>query len=351
MVYSKKKYKNIGLPPGTIETPSIEKKPAKMSSITYDTDKIDKVEIKSSIEFPELLDNKTIWLSIDSINDTDLISSIGKKYNIHSLTLEDIINVYHRPKYEDYENYIFMILKLISYDKLNKRLIIDNVCILLLKNLVITFTEKNGEKFKPIQNRLFNKKGRIRKQTADYLVYALTDLIVDNYYLVLEEIGLEIEDLEKELINNPKQATLEGIYNLKSQIILFRKMTWPIRELINSFRYSESDLLAESTQVYLRDLYDHVIQIIDHIETYRDVVSSMMDIYLTAVSNKMNEVMKVLTIIATIFIPITFIAGIYGMNFKYIPELSLKWGYFGVWGLIVCVITIMLIYFKKKGWL
>jgi magnesium transporter len=216
---------------------------------------------------------------------------------------------------------------------------------------VISFQEVEGDVFDPIRDRIRNSKGRIRKMGADYLAYALLDAIVDNYFTVLEKLGEEIEDMEEELVTNPDPETLQTIHNLKRETIFLRKSVWPLREVISGLERRESALIKETTGIYLRDLYDHTIQVIDSVETFRDLISGMLDIYLSSISNKMNSVMKVLTIIATIFIPLTFVAGIYGMNFKFMPELEWHWGYPMIWVLMISVFISMLFYFRKKDWL
>ncbi|MDH3835373.1 MAG: magnesium/cobalt transporter CorA, partial [Desulfobacteraceae bacterium] len=213
------------------------------------------------------------------------------------------------------------------------------------------FQEIQGDVFKTVRERIRKPKTRIRKAGCDYLAYALIDAVVDNYFLILEKLGENIETLEEDLLENPSPETLQTLHEMKREMIYLRKQIWPIREMINSLVKGETSLVNESTSLFFRDIYDHTIQIIDTIESFRDILSGMLDIYLSTLSNKMNEVMKVLTIIATIFIPITFVAGIYGMNFKFMPELEWRWGYVMVWAIIVVVVGIMIGFFKKKQWL
>jgi len=290
------------------------------------------------------------WIDIDGVHQSDLLDSVGKHANLHPLVMEDIHNTYQRPKVEDYEDYLYIVLKMISWNEETKEVQAEQVSLILGKNYVISFKEDPGDIFDPVRLRLREGKGRIRKMGADYLAYALLDQVVDNYFLVLENLGEQIEDLEEELITNPDASTLQTIHHLKRELIYLRKSVWPLREAISSLERGESPLFQPETLVYLRDVYDHTIQVIDTIETFRDMVSGMLDIYLSSVSNRMNEVMKVLTIIATIFIPLTFIAGVYGMNFVNMPELQWRWGYFLIWGVMVAVAVGMVIYFKKRGW-
>ena len=290
------------------------------------------------------------WIDIDGVHQSDILASVGKHANLHPLVMEDIHNTYQRPKVEDYEDYLYIVLKMISWNEETKEVQAEQMSLILGKNYVISFKEDPGDIFDPVRLRLREGKGRIRKMGADYLAYALLDQVVDNYFLLLENLGEQIEDLEEELITNPDASTLQTIHHLKRELIYLRKSVWPLREAISSLERGESPLFQPETLVYLRDVYDHTIQVIDTIETFRDMVSGMLDIYLSSVSNRMNEVMKVLTIIATIFIPLTFIAGVYGMNFVNMPELQWRWGYFLIWGIMVAVAVGMVIYFKKRGW-
>jgi len=252
---------------------------------------------------------------------------------------------------EDFEDCIFVVLKMLSYNDKRQRTYAEQVSLVLGSNFVISFQERVGDVFETIRDRIRNAKGRIRKMGADYLAYSLLDAVVDNYFVILEKLGEKVESMEEELVAKPTEKTIQQIHSIKKEMIFLRKSVWPLRELINGLQKSESSLIKESTQIYLRDVYDHTIQIIDTIESLRDTVSGMLDIYLSSLSNRMNAVMKVLTIIATIFIPLTFIAGLYGMNFKYMPELEWRWGY-GIVVLVMAVVAaLMLLYFRRKKWL
>ena len=291
------------------------------------------------------------WINIDGIQRIDVIEKIGKHFNLHPLALEDIVNTGQRPKMEDFVDYIFVVLKMLYYDEKERETKAEQLSLVLGPNWVISFQENEGDVFDPIRERIRADKGRIRKMGADYLVYALIDAVVDNYFLILEKIGEKIEEIEDELVANPAPETLQAIHNLKRQMIFLRKSVWPLREVISRLERWESQLINKSTDIYLRDVYDHTIQVIDAIETFRDMLSGMLDIYLSSVSNRMNEVMKVLTIIATIFIPLTLVAGLYGMNFRYMPELEWPWGYPLVLFFMFAIGVLMLIYFRKKKWL
>ena len=291
------------------------------------------------------------WINIEGIHDVRVLERLGECYGFHTLILEDILNTDQRPKMEDHGEYIYVVLKMLNSDK-NNSVVIEQISLLLGKNFVISLQEGlEGDVFNPVRERIRSGKGRIRKMGSDYLAYALLDSIVDNYFIVLEKLGEKIEVLEEELITNPKRETLHAIHNLKREMIFLRKSVWPLREVISGLERGESSLISKSTQIFLRDLYDHTIQVIDTVEAFRDMLSGMLDIYLSSVSNKMNEVMKVLTIIATIFIPLTFIAGVYGMNFRNMPEIEWQWGYPLSLLIMGGVAVIMLVFFRKKRWI
>lgn len=256
-----------------------------------------------------------------------------------------------RPKIKDFGDYIFIILKMHYYDKESNEIKIEQVSLIFGKNYVISFQEREGDVFDSIRERIRNNIGRIRKARADYLIYALMDAIIDNYFTILEKLGEETEDLEAKVIKNPVPANLQIIYRLKSELIFLRKSVWPLREVISILEKGESALIDKSTNIYLRDIYGHTIQVMDTVETLRDVISGTLEVYLSSVSNRMNEIMKVLTIIATIFIPLTFIVGIYGMNFQYMPELKWVWSYPVVLLGMLIIGIIMVFYFRRKKWM
>ncbi|MFH1505059.1 MAG: magnesium/cobalt transporter CorA [Candidatus Omnitrophota bacterium] len=350
--------RTAGLVPGTlIHIGEQNTDKVKITIIDYDGEHFQEKEAKNIEEcFPFKKTPAITWINIDGIHDVEIIDKIGRHFDLHTLALEDILNTGQRPKYEDFDDYLFIVLKMIMFDQDRNDISSEQVSILFGENFIISFQEKQGDVFEQIRDRLRNAKGRIRKMGADYLAYALIDAVVDGYYLILEKIGDRIEEMEGELITNPAPQTLQVIYNLKRDIIFLRKSVWPLREVVNSLERGESKLIKKSTHIFLRDVYDHTIQVIDTIETFRDMVSGMLDIYLSSVSNKMNEVMKVLTIIATIFIPITFIAGIYGMNFNpnvsflNMPELNWKFGYMFALGIMLTIALSMIAYFKRKKW-
>ncbi|MDH5661815.1 MAG: magnesium/cobalt transporter CorA [Elusimicrobiota bacterium] len=348
----KKVSRKTGLPPGTlIHVGKRGEERVNISIIDYDEKHYQEKETENIEECFPFKDKPTVtWINIGAIHKIEIIEKIGKHFDLHPLLLEDILNTDQRPKMEDFDDYIFVVLKMLYYDEKEKEIISEQVSLIIGSNFVISFQEKEGDVFNPIRDRIRNAKGRIRKMGADYLAYALIDAIVDNYFIILEKIGEKIEGMEDELVANPTPETLQTIHNLKRDTISLRKSVWPLREGISILERSESPLIQESTGIFLRDVYDHTIQVIDTIETFRDMVSGMLDIYLSSISNRMNEVMKVLTIIATIFIPLTFIAGIYGMNFKYMPELEWHWAYFAVLSIMVVVGILMIFYFRRRKW-
>jgi len=289
--------------------------------------------------------------NIDGIHQVDVIEKIGTHFGLNTLVLEDILNTDQRPKLEDFENYIYVVMKMLSFDEEVNKITTEQVSFILAPKLVLSFQERIGDTFDPVRERLRTSKGRIRKMDADYLAYALIDSIVDNYFIILEKIGDKIDSIEEELVTDPTPDTLQMIHELKRELITLKRSIWPLREILSRLGSMESMLIMESTKVYLRDVHDHIIQIIDTIETYKEMLSGMLDIYLSSLSNKMNEVMKVLTLVATIFIPLTFIAGVYGMNFQHMPELAWKWSYPVVWIVMISVSMSMVLYFKRMKWL
>ena len=350
---TKRHSRKAGLAPGTlVHIGERMLETARITVIDYDENSFQEKQVNDVEECFQFKTTPTVsWINVDGLHDISIIEEIGKHFDIHSLILEDILNTNQRPKFEDTEKYIYVVLKMLRFDEQSRTILSEQVSIVLSSNYVISFQENIGDVFEPIRERIRNAKGRVRKMGSDYLMYTLLDAIVDSYFSILEKLGEKIENMEEELIGDPSEKTLKQIHNLKREMVYLRKSVWPLRELISSMERSESAFIKETTSVYLRDVYDHTIQVIDTVETFRDMVSGMLDIYLSSISNRMNAVMKVLTIIATIFIPLTFVAGIYGMNFKYMPELEWKWGYLSVWIVMVIIGICMLIYFRRKKWL
>lgn len=351
--FGNKVSRKIGLAPGSLVHIGEERteKP-KITIIDYNRDNYQEKVVESVEECFPFKDNPTVsWINVDGIHQVDIIEKLGTHFGLHPLVMEDIVHTSQRPKMEDYDSYIYVVLKMLWFEDGDTDVKTEQVSIILGQNYVISFQEVEGDTFKFLRERLRNGKGRIRAMGADYLTYAILDSIVDNYFLIIEKFGEVIEGLEEELIENPSPEILQRIHELKKEMIYLRKSVWPLREVINGLERTESPLFNDSTFIFLKDVYDHTIQIADAIETYRDVLSGILDVYLSSVSNKMNEVMKILTIIATIFIPLTFVAGMYGMNFTNMPELGWKWGYPAVWIINILIFISMYMYFRKKNWL
>ncbi len=345
------RYQNIGAPPGTMHySGAHEGKRIRITLIEFnDADFFEQDFFDLSECFNQIKPNMVKWINVEGVHNLDVIESIGKHYNIHPLTKEDIVHVDQRPKFEEYDNYILSIMKMIIYEK---EVHAEQLSIILTKDTVISFQEPDGgDAFDLIRTRLRQNKGRVRKLGADYLFYALMDAVVDYYFSALEKIGDKVEEIEEAIINDPKHQSLLQLYKLKRQIIYLRKQVWPLRDMLSNLLRSESKFISSNTQLFFRDLQDHSTRIIDTIETFRDLLSGIMDVYLSTNSNKMNEVMKVLTIISTIFIPVTFIVGVYGMNFEFMPELKSKYGYAAVWIIMLGMMGGLVYYFKRKKWI
>ncbi len=345
--------KKAGLAPGSlVYTGTKRQKPPKITIFDYSTDKVEEKVCSSVEETFKYRDTASVtWINIDGIHKVDLIEKIGKHFNIHPLILEDIVNTNQRPKVEDLEEFLFIILRMHANNSTATNFNTEQVSILITENCVISFQEQEGDLFDPIRNRIRTGKGKIRSMGTDYLAYVLIDAVVDNFFFILEQTGEVTENLENEVMENPIPEVLQKLHSLKRNLLFLRKSVWPLREEITKLQRTESSLITSSTNIYLNDVYDNTIQIIDMVETMRDIITGLLDMYLSNISNKMNEVMKVLTIIATIFIPLTFIAGIYGMNFANMPELQFKWGYFIVLGIMGFIGILMVWYFHKKKWL
>ena len=350
---TKKRSAKIGLPPGTlIHIGERKTEKVRINILDYDEAQFEEEEAKTIEESFPFKDKPTVtWIDIEGIHQVEIIEKLGSHFGLHPLLLEDILNTDQRPKMEDYGDYIFIVLKMLYLGEANNEIEAEQVSLILGSNFVISFQERGRDVFEPVRDRIRNAKGRIRKAGADYLAYTLLDAIVDNYFIILESLGETIEETEEQLTTNPNPETLQLIHALKKEMIFLRKSIWPLREVISGLERCESSLIHESTGAYLRDVYDHTIQIIDTVESFRDMISGMLDIYLSSISNKMNEVMKVLTIFASIFIPLTFVAGVYGMNFSFMPELKWQWGYFGILGVMALVGISLVVYFKRRKWL
>ena len=351
--FIKRTSKKAGLPPGTLVHIGERKtERVQITLIDYDETQFKQEEVATVEECFPFKDKPTVtWINIDGLHDVQVIEKIGQHFDLHPLLLEDILNTEQRPKMEDFGDYIFLVVKMLYYNDQAEQVEAEQVSLILGSSWVISFQERPGDVFNAVRERIQKGKGRIRKMEADYLAYSLLDAIVDNYFIIMEKFGDRIEDTETELAISPTRQTLQAIRTIKREMIFLRKSVWPLREVVSSLERGESPLIHESIGIYLRDVYDHTIQVIDTVESFRDMISGMLDIYLSSISNRMNEVMKVLTIFAAIFIPLTFVVGIYGMNFEYIPELKWHWGYFGVLAIMASIAGVMLFYFKRKRWL
>jgi magnesium transporter len=353
--HSRKRSTKSGLPPGTLVHIGKTRTTAPLITLMeYGDGNIR----ESVVPAPELAHRVcsaqgTIWINLHGLHDITLLEQMGTLFNLHPLVLEDILNTNQRPKLEDYEDYLYIVLKTFSYKKTGteETLDSDQVSLVLGKNFVLTFLEADGAQFDSVRERLHLGKGQIRKLGADFLIYSLIDAIVDSYFVILERIDEKTEALEAELIERPQPLTLHSIYRLKREGVFLRKSLWPLREVINSLQRGNCPLLTGNTLLYIRDVYDHTIHIIDSVESLRDLTAGMLDIYMSSVSYRISTVMKVLTIITTIFMPLSLIAGLYGMNFRYLPGLDWYWGFFAVLGAMLIISIGMLALFRWKKWL
>ncbi|MFA5337585.1 MAG: magnesium/cobalt transporter CorA [Candidatus Omnitrophota bacterium] len=344
----KRRFQRITLKPAT----AASEEPVKITVIDYNETDYQYKEVSSVDECQLFRDKPTVtWINVEGIQRPDILEKLANCFNLHPLILEDIGDIEQRPKMEDLENYIYVVLKMLSYNVENAEIEIEQISLVVGQNFVISFQETVGDVFDPIRDRIKNSRGRIRKMGADYLAYALVDAIVDHYFKILDEFGEKIEFLEEEIITRPDQLVLKEIYHLKREIIFLRKVIFPLKEMLRSLERSDSPLIKEPTRIYFRDIYDHVIQVADSMEMFREMLTGMVEAYLSSLSNKMNEVMKVLTVIATIFMPLTFVTGIFGMNFRYIPGLERVWGFPIAIVLMLAIGIYMLRYFRKKTWI
>ena len=345
--------KRVGLPPGTlVPSREVAAEEITITVIDYDEGHVQEKQVQTVEECFPFRDQPTVtWINVNGIHDVDIMEKLGGHFGLHSLVLEDIMHIGQRPKVEEFENYLFIIIRMLRFDEENDQVIAEQVSLVLGEGFVISFQEREGDVFEPVRQRIREAKGRIRSKGSDHLAYALMDTIVDNYFIILEKLGQRIEEIEETLVGDPTPESLQVIHGLRTEMVFLRQSVWPLREVISSLERGESALVHQTTQVFLRDLYDHTIQVIETTESFREMIAAMRDTYLSSISNRMNEVMKVLTIIATIFIPLTFIAGIYGMNFSYMPELHWRWGYFLALSAMAVVAAVMRFYFRRKKWL
>jgi magnesium transporter len=351
---AKRLARKSGLPPGTLIYTGNKDLAADAKITLFDYDEQHCTEktlgkIEESLPFANA--SSVTWINIDALQMPGVLEASGKTLNLHPLVLEDVLNTEQRPKYEDYGDYLFIVIKMLDLEGAEKQITIEQLSLIVGANYVISFQERPGDVFNPLRERIRKGVGRVRKTRPDYTAYALLDAVVDRYFDVLDQIGEKVESLEDELVSNPKPTTLRSIHALRRELIFVRKSVWPLREVIASMQRSDSDLIHENTGVYLRDLYDHVIRIADNVDTYRDMLSGMQDVYLSSISNRTTEVMKVLTLFSSIFLPLTFITGLFGMNFHNFPELDWKYGFQGTLIVLVLLGVSMFAFFKYKKWI
>lgn len=344
----------IGLSPGTMVFVGEQKRErARIDIFDYNAESLREkrdVDLRACFEFCGDDDSVT-WINVNGVHDVGLIESLGEHFGLHPMTLEDLVNTTQRPKVEEFPHYLFIVMKMMAFNSTSHMIDIENVSLILGSNILLSFLEDDGDVFDALRERLKKGKGRIRQMKADYLAYALMDAVVDHYFLAIEQIGDLIEEIDDKILEDPQENDIQDIHYLKRDVLTLRKAAWPCREVISAIEKGESNVLTTSTKVYWRDLYDHCIQVIDMVETYRDILGGMHDTYLSSLSNRMNEVMKTLTIISSVFIPLTFIAGVYGMNFENMPELRWRLGYHGVLAVMLTIGVSLVIYFRRKRWL
>lgn len=345
----------IGQPPGYIyadhpKTPLNDK--ISLSILEYDENKVTEQKNVSVKQCLERLNSSTMtWITVHSVSDVATLAYLGEQFKIHPLALEDIMNTGHRPKLDTYDTQVFIITRFLTYNSDQRILTDEQVSIVFGPGYTICFLESDRNIFKPIKDRICKVNSRFRKQGSDYLAYALIDLIVDCYLAILEQIDQDLDELEEELMRDPNASTLQKIRLAKRQMIVLRKSVWPMRDVVSRFQQLENHLVGPTTQIYLKDVYDHTVHTIDIIESFRDIVSGMIDVYLSNINIRMNEIVKVLTIVSTIFVPLTFVTGVYGMNFDHMPELHYYWSYPIVLMMMTIMALSMVYIFYKKKWI
>ncbi len=346
-----KRFSPPGSSPGTLAPAGAgQVGKARLSLTTYTVDEIAQRDIAAVTEVPASPPaGSRAWLRIVG-HDTPVLAALAEHFGVHPLVLEDVVNVGQRPKLQEYDHYVFVVVDVLRYGA-NGTLAEEQVSLLLFQNLLISVEEHEGDLFKPVEERLRAHGSRMRIQGLDYLAYALVDAAVDYYFPTLERLGGHLDEVEDVLLEKPDRESFQELHRIKRDLLRIRKATWPLREMVGAFTRTDSELVHQGTRVWLRDVYDHAVQIIDIVETFREMTQELVDLYLSSVSNRMNEIMKVLTVIATIFMPLTFIVGVYGMNFAHMPELAWRWGYALVWGVILIVAGGMMWMFKRRGWL
>jgi len=342
-----------GLEPGAlVHVGDIHQSVTRMTIVNYNPDHYEERSVSSLEEIAAYHDKKSItWVNVEGLSDASIVESIGQMFHIHPLVLEDILNTHQRPKLEEHENFIFVVLKCLMPEQNQFSVNYEQISLLLLDNFIFTFKEKADSLLTPVVKRIEKSRGRIRSAGADYLMYAVLDTIIDQNFEIMDQLDETLVSLEDQIFSNPNPTLLGRIHEIKMEVIKMRRYIAPIRDLTAGLLRSESELIQEPTRIYLRDVHDHILRIIESIETHRDILSSLLEIYLSSISSKLNEVMKVLTVFASVFIPLTFITGIYGMNFEDMPELKWSLGYPAIWGVFITTSAGLLYYFKRKGWI
>ncbi len=342
----------LGQPPGSlVHVGKVYEQETTLSRIEYNEERVAESRPDPATALvPEFADS-VLWLDVDGVHDGSAIEAVGASAGIHPLILEDVMHTGERPKLEESPTSMFVSLRMLRIPEASRQVEDEQVSLVLDRSWVISFQERQGDVFDSVRERIRAGRGRIRCAGADYLFCSLLDAVVDHYFIVLEDIGDRVEDVYERVTKNPTRIELDAIRLLKRELLFMRKAVWPLREVLSHLEHGETALLASDTLPYFRDVYDHVIQILDTVETYREMLTSLMDVYLSSIANRTNEVMKVLTMITTLFIPLSFLAGLYGMNFRFMPELEWRYGYYALLGAMSLVSVGMLVYFRRKRWL
>ncbi|WP_193075095.1 magnesium/cobalt transporter CorA [Pseudomonas sp. FME51] len=342
----------VGAPPGTLVHIGKHKPDsAAIRLIGYTPDELSESVIEDLDSYARETDaERILWLNVDGVSDAVIVEKLGALFELHPLVMEDILNTDQRPKVEDYQGYLYIVLRMLQSDQGRQQIHSEQLSLVLGPNFVLSFQERPGDVFEGVRERLRAGR-RIRFMRTDYLAYALLDAVVDHYFEMLEYIGEQVEALEDQLIDAPGPDTLARIHHYKREMLLLRKSIWPLREVLSRLSRDEGTLISEETRLYLRDVYDHAIHVMDSIDTIRELLVSMLDLYLSSISKRMNEIMKVLTIFATLFMPLTFIVGVYGMNFDVMPELRWRWGYPAVMALMLVIVVGLLVFFRRRRWI
>ncbi len=342
-----------GTPPGTIQYVGIPRAvTTKIELIEYNENEVTEYVFDQPEQVKKFMDSDMIkWIQVSGIQDVDKITRFGELFHINQLELEDICNTTQRPRMEERDDYIFLIFKALLLDTETNEVNIEQVSLIMGDKFVLSFHETESKLFDSLQKRILTSNGRIRKMKSDYLAFTIADILIDQYFVIIENIGDSIESIESDIILNPGNANQDVIYRMKRRLVYVNRSIWPVRELISKMERSDHIFVHDETRIYFRNIYDHTVQIIETLDSLRDLTSSLMDLYLSSVSLKLNEIMKVLTIFSALFIPLTFFAGVYGMNFKFLPELDWHWGYAMFWFVCIAATIFMLMYFRRKRWM